>query len=68
MEGKHWTGTRVFFWGFDSRVRYGTVLEATRIADGTQVFSIKPDQGPQISLPAAGVTVVEEDSTSQPHA
>jgi len=65
MEEKDWAGTKVFFWGSDSQVRYGTVLESTRMKDGTQVFSIKPDQGPQISLPAAGVTVVEEDSTHQ---
>lgn len=33
MEGKHWTGTRVFFWGSDSQIRYGTVLGSSRMMD-----------------------------------
>ena len=104
MEGKHWTGTRVFYWGSDAQVRYGTVLESTRMDDvhiyslpailhgwsdawrsltgytsfrhqtwsRTSSFSpVSPTSTPfwrvlMRASSAAGVTVVEEDSTS-PH-
>ncbi|KAF8060945.1 hypothetical protein FPV67DRAFT_314619 [Lyophyllum atratum] len=48
---KDWNGTRVFFWASDAQIRYGTVLDTTRLIDGTQVLSIKPDNGEQVSLP-----------------
>jgi len=51
-------GIRVFFWTSNARVKYGTVLNSTDLKDGTQVLTIKPDDGETVSLPAAGVTIV----------
>jgi len=63
---KDWNGTRVFFWASDAQIRYGTVLDATRLKDGTQVLNIKPDDGEPVFLPAAGVTLVCPSSSEPP--
>ncbi|KAL4269423.1 Hypervirulence associated protein TUDOR domain-containing protein [Pleurotus pulmonarius] len=51
-------GSRVFFWGTNSQVVYGTVVSVSIQSDGTQVLQIKDDSGHTHSLPAGGVTKV----------
>jgi hypothetical protein len=51
-------GTRVFFWGSNRQVFYGTVESINRMADGTLVLVIKEDNGKTVHLPAAGMTKV----------
>ncbi|RDB28583.1 hypothetical protein Hypma_015047 [Hypsizygus marmoreus] len=64
--GKDWTGIRVFFWSSDAQIRYGTVVDAMRLEDGTQVLAIKTDHGETVSLPAAGVSLVTSTPPTQP--
>ncbi|KII88671.1 hypothetical protein PLICRDRAFT_110171, partial [Plicaturopsis crispa FD-325 SS-3] len=44
-------GTRVFFWGPDGDIKYGTVQSTSHMAEGTQVVVIKVDNGTTVSLP-----------------
>ncbi|KAF9501230.1 hypothetical protein BDN71DRAFT_1501513 [Pleurotus eryngii] len=44
-------GSRVFFWGTNSQVVYGTVVSVSVQSDGTQVLQIKDDSGHTHSLP-----------------
>ncbi|KAJ8517313.1 hypothetical protein ONZ45_g5484 [Pleurotus djamor] len=51
-------GSRVFFWGSNSQVVYGTVQSTSVQADGALVLVIKDDSGKTLNLPAGGVTKV----------
>lgn len=52
------SGTRVFYWGANGEINYGTVQSTSRMADGTQILVIKEDSGKNTTLPAAGVSKV----------
>jgi len=63
---RNWTGVRVFIWDMNSQILYGTVQEARRLNDGTQVVAILDDTGRVLNLPLAAVTVVQGEQSNLP--
>jgi len=52
-------GTRVFFFGGESEVKYGTVVATNRMSDGTQIITIDVDhENRTVSLPVSTVSKV----------
>jgi len=57
----NWVGVRVFIWDTNAKVVYGTIEDARRLPDGTQVVDIRADNGQTIKLPLAAVNIVRDE-------
>ncbi|KAH6918721.1 hypothetical protein BKA70DRAFT_1416700 [Coprinopsis sp. MPI-PUGE-AT-0042] len=48
--------TRIFFWASTGQVVYAAVESSSRLTDGTQILVLRTDDNRVITMPACGVT------------